>query len=244
MQRTRRTRATKQLLATRAIGSLIEALRRYGVEEEHLQIAVRQCFRPPTRATTKSLAIDPAKDSSIIGTALAMWYRDPEFLDADGQPMPLRLKASKPSLVSLLAKAQVAVPVGTAVNLMKRARVIRRTSDDSYVPVRRSARMPEVNSLLVEHLAQGVLKLIQTSTYNYSTAGRRAPLFEQSARVRHLPKSFADDYRRFINAQGAAFVTRVDDWLETRAVTRRSSARRPARESTIPAGIYAFAFME
>jgi hypothetical protein len=124
---------------------------------------------------------------------------------------------------------------------MMQGGAIMKAGRNQYLPADRSARMPEMNDYVVQHIAQGILKLVQTVSHNYSVRSRRGAILERSATVRNLPASEAAAFRRFVNEQGNAFVTNVDDWLESRTKHRRKVAEGPRKP--ILAGVYAFAFL-
>jgi hypothetical protein len=234
---------SKSMLATRAIHSLILALRRHGVSKAEIQRIIHRVDIDGRRPAIPGIACK--QDSALIGTALALWYRDVRFLGDAGFPLALRASGRAPSIQSLLIASGVELSPPRVIEMMQRAGVLKRTRGGRFLPVSRSAKMPELNAFLVEHLAQGILKLVQTVSHNYSSRGRNVPIFEQSATVRNLPRTYRKAYREFVNTQGAAFVTNIDDWLEARALrVRRGGTRQKKPKNAVPAGVYAFAFLQ
>ena len=122
---------SKTLLATRAISSVILALRRHGVSAREVSRICEDAMQSIPQGPTASAEIESHKDSATIGTALAMWFRDSKFLDASGLPRPLRASGRAPSINSLLLASGVEVPRKRVIDLMLRAGVIRLTRKDN-----------------------------------------------------------------------------------------------------------------
>jgi hypothetical protein len=104
--------------------------------------------------------------------------------------------------------------------------------------------MPSIDAFLVEHIAQGVMKLIETAHFNYTLRGKKRPLLQRAASVRRLPRKYRAAFREYVNAQGNAFVTNVDDWLEARVPRTQTRQKSSGTlEQQVSAGVYAFAYV-
>lgn len=234
---------TGELLADRSIAALAAALRAAGVSQRALARALTDQARTP--GPGKARYPDPAGiDSAQLGTALALWFRDKRYTDrVTGLPVALRMSGRAPSLLSLLRAAGVTRATPQWADFLVRAGLVVRGADGRCLPVGRSARMPEMNALQVDHLALGIYQLVVTGARNFSRAGRARPLLQGAAVVRNLPAKEREAFRRFIHAQGHAFLANADDWLESRAAAggkRRKGERRSAKTR---AGVYAFGFI-
>lgn len=226
------------LLATRTLHALALVLRRAGLTVQQIESAAAAAVSAATVAPAKPVAIPITKDSALLGSALTLWHRDPNYVDRDGMPKPVALYGPKPSVQSLLRAAGLKNQSRRAASFLKSAGLLIPAGRGKYVPLGRAARMPGINAHFVEHIALGVMKLMQTVQHNFTPEGKHTALLQRAAAVRHLPRRHHVAFRDFVNEQGNAFITNVDDWLEARA------ARHPTHSSTAEqAGVYAFAYL-
>jgi hypothetical protein len=111
------------------------------------------------------------------------------------------------------------------------------------LPSGRSAKIEGLDHYLAEHISNGVLRLVETAHFNFTPGGKRAPLLQRAAAVRTLPRSLRRNFREYVNEQGNAFVTNIDDWLEAHA--QPTNRRAPLRRQRLTnAGVYAFAYFD
>ena len=235
-------RSSASEIAARLIESLAGALLHNGVSAAELRRIFHQAADELDASSARSVqGAVLEKDSAMLGSALALWHRDSRYLTADGAPRPLQALGRYPSIQSLVRAAGMRTNSTSHVQLMiDGGLVLDGPKKGTYSPAGRSAKMPEMNEFLTEHLAQGIFKLVQTVTHNYSHRGRSSPVFQQAASVRRLPIRYQTAFKRFTLSQGAAFISNVDDWLEARSNSKGRKAK--ARQRTMPAGVYAFAY--
>lgn len=241
-RRPRRSPAAKQspnlLLATRTLTALAIVLQRNGLTLGQIERTCSNALRAAATAPQMRHDIPVAKDSALLGTALTLWHRHPSYVTRQGTPKPLTLHGSSNSVQALLRQAGFKRQSRKLAIFLNSAGLLVRATRGKFLPIGRAARMPDINALFVEHIALGVMKLMQTVQHNFSAAGKQAPLLQRAAAVRHLPRKHHEAFREFVIEQGNAFVTNVDDWLEARSA--KSSASAP---SSMPAGVYAFAYV-
>lgn len=227
-------------LAQQTTMALASALREAGLDVA----ALSQVLSAASKAPKKALPLVENKiDSAQLGTAFALWHRDPRFTDPrTGLPAPLARTGRAKSMAALMRAAGIKSRSPTWIEFLSRSGLLRQTTTGHYLPRGRSARMPSLNQLHVEHVALGVYHLVRTATKNYSADGLRRPLLQSAAVVRQFPNSQKERFRQFINAQGNAFLANVDDYLESRS---KQGARIKVRvKRRTRAGVYAFAFVE
>jgi len=233
------------ILARRIFTALALVLRQQGTALEDIRTL---CIDTANRAESDhagKVRIPLSKDSALLGSALALWFRDSRFLDAVGMPKPLRAYGRSPSVESLLRAADMRRHTKESVRFLTQAGLIVPTRSGKFVPTNRSARIPSTDAYFVEHIAQGVMKLIQTAHFNFTPKGRRQPLLQRAASIRKLPRKHRAAFRDYVAEQGNAFVTNIDDWLEARAIrpnSRRDSQGLQAQSTS--AGVYAFAYID
>jgi hypothetical protein len=223
------------------VSAVFKALQRHGVTADSLKVvsekALAELSSPERRRASASV------DSALLGSALTVWHRDPRFLGSDGLPKPLTKVGRKGSIAELARVVAGSTLAGALASRLLRGRLVRAVGNTgTYRPANRSARMRSLNKQQIDHIANGVNKLLQTTTQNYVTKTKDRKLFEQSASVAKLPVKYREPFRKFVNRQGAEFVASIDDWLEARAV-RPGPAGVGRRPHTLQAGVYAFGFL-
>ena len=230
------------LLAKRATNALIAALRTHGVPLRVLREVCDQAIRA-AEAPIPQHQVPIGKDSALLGSAIATWSRDPRYVDNKGEPKPLPCFGARLSIEALLKKCGLRNGARAAAKQLIAVGAVQKTKRGRYLPTDRSVRITAVNDYLAEHVAHGVLRMVQTAFSNFSPAGRRQPLLQRAAAVRALPRSLRPDFQAFVNTQGNAFVTSVDDWLEARSVPVQKAGRKGSK-TYARAGIYAFAYFD
>lgn len=244
MQRKNRTRTRSELkrLAARTTAALFAALAEAGLDTDDMETVLREaCSTAAKPRTVNGLGRGP--DSAQLGTALALWHRDPRFTDpVTGSPLALHPGGRGKSLTTLLRAAGVTSKCDSWAKFMIRSGVLRLLGDGKFLPRGRSARMPALNEMQIDHVALGVYHLIRTATRNYTPQVAKRPMLQGAAIVRGFPKRQRESFRRFVNQQGDAFLSNVDDYLESRST--KTSTRKGATKESGRAGVYVFAFTE
>jgi hypothetical protein len=245
MKRQRKVVPGQLALARKLVTTLALVLRQQGLPADDVRAVCLKAAEEAELPPGKRLHVPPSKDSALLGSALALWVRDSRFLDDAGNPRPLRAYGKSPSVESLLRAADVRRNTRAAAQFLIKSGLVKRVGRGKHLPTSRSARIPSVDAYFVEHIAQGVMKLVQTANFNFTPTGRRKPLLQRAASIRKLPRKYKAAFREYVNQQGNAFVTNIDDWLEARVI--RETPIRSSRGNLPPAmsaGVYAFAYVD
>lgn len=194
-------------------------------------------------AAEAQLQIKPKEDpalSAVVAGVLHTWHHDRRFLDRRAKPLPLKLDAGRPSLASLVRSESSKIEPGDVVTAMKRLKLVRRLAGGRYRPTTRLAKIQELDPVLAEHVCHSLGRLLMTVSNNTRRSRSGLRLIERSAQVQDLPQSRLGEFRDFANTQGEAFVSSMNDWLESRRA--RNGARTKARVTQ--AGVHIFAFAD
>lgn len=166
---------------------------------------------------------------------LSGWYQDPDFLDDEGQPLPLLVKGNGNSFSTLFERYGGDTPRQTLVREMENAGSIRRDRQGRYLPLRRY-HMPvamDVGNLQFfgNNLHDHALTLARNLGGN-----RRERRFEGFAADDRIHPDAAEAFRQFVDERGQEMLEEIDEWLSRHRAD-------PADKSTIPIrlglGIYA-----
>jgi hypothetical protein len=188
-----------------------------------------------TLHTRHKIGVD--RDAQDFGSILRTWHRHAKYLTQDGFPRPLQL-AGRNGLRALIGQ-YYPTQIDEILSALKSARLIKTTKGALWVPTGRYAVFPRLTGELLEHLSEGVFRLVETVIGNVTTDNKEEVLFERSAKVRQFPAVAASEFREFTKSQAVAFLGAVDDWMEARA-----DAAKGKRGRKCTAGVFTFAFMD
>jgi len=243
-QRTKELPNGKLQLARRTMNSLAIVLRLQGVSAADIRKLCLLAAKQAAAAPIRPVRIPASKDSALLGSALALWFRDSRFLDRAGLPKALKAYGRSPSVESLLRAASIRRNTKASVTFLAKSGLLSPTGHGKYIPTNRSARLPAIDGYFVEHISQGLMKLVETAYFNFTPKGKQQPLLQRAASVRELPRKYKAAFREYVNQQGNSFVTNIDDWMEARVPrSRRASKAKVAKHASIAAGVYAFAYI-
>lgn len=173
-----------------------------------------------------------------IARVLRTWHLETRFLTTSGQPKPLKLNGAN-GLKSLIRSHFSRDMTILVLDTMRRNGLVRLRKSGYWIPTSRYARTPRPTVELLSHFAEGVSRLAETVGKNTTTKRKGDLLLERAAQISDLPRKDARAFRKFAQTQGMAFLTAIDDWLETRS---HSKPRR--RDEVCNAGVFAFAFID
>lgn len=177
-------------------------------------------------------------DAQDFGSILRTWHRQAKYLSSDGYPRQLKL-GGRNGLRALIGQYYPRTQIETILSALISAGLIKEVRQSFWIPTGRYAVFPHLTGELLDHLSEGVSRLVETVIGNVTTDDKEQVLFERSAKVRQFPAESADEFREFTKNQAIAFLGAVDDWMEARA---EAVKRRRGKKCT--AGVFTFAFMD
>jgi Family of unknown function (DUF6502) len=223
-------------LISQALVKLFELQMHSGATPVELARLAHRCVSTACDKVGLSPSENKSLDAQDYGTVLKTWHRDAKFLSREGYPRGLSING-RFGLRSLIEQYYPKDQFSTVLKSLSESGLIVKGSGGKWHPTERCAVFPNLNSELLAHLSEGISGLIDTVTKNVTKRSRDDALFERSAKVRFLPASKANEFRRFVRRQGEAFLGAVDDWLESRADRSTKTRHR------YTAGAFAFAFI-
>ena len=178
-------------------------------------------------------------DDTVTAAVLHRWHRDRDLLDADANPKPLRLYGPAPSVESIAKSERPSGSAKSIVTELVSLGLIRKASPGLFLPKARVATIGVLHPVLIEHVSQSLVRLLETVQSNTSRAPDAAPLIERFTHIPDLPASLAGDFRNFSQEHGSAFLASVDDWLEA----RRARNLKWKKGRTLSAGVHVYAYV-
>ncbi|MEO8019126.1 MAG: hypothetical protein ABI769_15045 [Pseudomonadota bacterium] len=185
--------------------------------------------------------LSPSRETRPI-TSMAdlckRWHFEKAYLDKDGKPKPLTWNGIAGSLLKFAERINGKKEAREVIADLISRKLIRRTRNGEWLPKAQVVAPSGLDSAQVLRTATMLELLLRTVAYNSERNYRGDVLLEVLAQVPRLPAAEIGAFKKFSKAQGLTFAMSVDDWLESRNISRSNRKRVPTRE----AGVIAFAF--
>ena len=195
------------------------------------------------RIRTLQFARAETVDAILLGSVLHRWHRNPDYLDSEARPVPIRESGPAPSVQALFKQEKGGKEFRRGLRFLRSQGIVRQTRSGLLVPRTDTMMFHTLTQELVENVSMAIYRLISTLSHNMKIAGASRRLIERNAIVLDLPKSRIREFRAFSREQGVALVSTINDWLESRRDVR-SRGERSQRRKTATAGVHVFAFCD
>ena len=168
---------------------------------------------------------------------LTLWFSDPEYLDSRGNPRPLPIRGTGPSLESLSRRVDPRLDVQEVLRHLLRGSVLRRVKT-RYVPRDRVLFFRRgFGPLYHSRSLRTLLAILSTLDHN-AQAGRSSAWFEQIAVNLRIPVSQVPGFDQRLGRRGNSFI------VETDADLLSCERARKANEPMVCVGVGAYRFEE
>jgi hypothetical protein len=217
--------------ARAAMRSFVRVLARCGCAPRDLeQQLVRACREIPESWLHR---VD-ARDPGAPGHVLTLWFSDPAYLDALGNPKPLPLRG-RSSIETLAHRVDPGLEAREVLHYLVQGRGLRRTGR-RYVPrdrvlnFRGAERMDRLARL------RGLFGLLSTMEHNSQSVGKVPGRFDVFAWNPHFPVSARAGFDKRLRRFGNRFLVQIDADMHVREHARKKGER------TIPFGVGVYRF--
>ena len=171
--------------------------------------------RSEVRRQRERLADSPASWTGYVTKAslvLSTWHQDPDFSD-DGRPRPLPLEGER-SFADLLHRCGAGdVRASTLLKEMRDAGALRETDDGRVEALIRDYIPQAMDADLVRLWGTVVADVSATYQHNLTRRPSAPKRFERSAVNAQVSADALPAFRAFLEAEGQAFLERIDAWL-------------------------------
>ena len=168
---------------------------------------------------------------------LSAWHQDPEFLDNKGRPARLRMEGEQKSFTALVHRcAGGDVPVSTLLKELIAAGAVRMRADERLEVLQRNYIPHPMDEQLIRLWGSVLADIGTTYVHNLLQAPKVAPRFERAAVNDNIDPKALPEFRRFLEAEGQAFLERVDAWLTQHQLA--SGAAADAKRVRLGVGAY------
>jgi len=159
-------------------------------------------------------------------------------VDKLGNPKALTWNGRVGTLLTLARRVNGKKNANAVIANLISHKHIRRIRSGGWLPKAQVVAPSGLNAAQILRAATMFERLLRTVAYNSERNYRGDVLLEVMAQVPRLPVREIRSFKKFAKAQGLIFAMSVDDWLESRNISRAKQGRVPTRR----AGVIAFAF--
>lgn len=178
---------------------------------------------------------DRQQGQDRITRVLSGWHQDREFLGIGGKPLELPLDGPAPSFAALVKRYGGDVPASTILRELKRTGTAR-VADDTVQVLRRNYRLDTVDAAALSRAGSVLRDIGQTVAHNLYRAPRDESRFEARATNVLIPPWALPAYRKFVYAEGQAFLEKIDAWLTAAEIPEQEKAGSGAQR--VGLGLY------
>jgi hypothetical protein len=225
--------SVREVTVDDVIKDLLDLFRHLGLDAGHLAERVVDV----DAATLASRRLYP--HASAIGELLTAWHQDPEYVDAIGNPLPIRMRARRRSFQHLAGKT---VPqMDSKILLLELQQIGAITTDaNRYLRVHmRSLPVYEDKYLAVQHTLISLDSFIRTLRHNLnSNASNSDQLFHRVAWNGDFDARQIPTLKIRIKRHGQSFLESCDNWMRRSKFSSTSSRAKKRKRAQVFVGVY------
>lgn len=170
---------------------------------------------------------------SDLPHVIARWHQDEDYLDSQGQPIPLPLKGGGRSLTALIERVLPSADPAPVLEILSDLGAVRRQGK-CYLPMGRELFLNAQRPVALAHGLSALLGMLRTVEHNLSVAPNRR-LFERTAINPRFPSRVLPRFHRELARRAAEVLWDVDVDM------RREEARpRSGKRMRLGVGLYVF----
>jgi len=178
-----------------------------------------------------------AEQYNRAARVLTGWVRDPDFVDARGQPRAIKIDGPM-SFATLVKRHSGDMPVRAVLDELLRVGAIAQSDNGRLEPMQR-AYVPQQGALeKLRILGTDTADLIDTIDHNLEH-GAKEPRFQRKVMYHGIPNQALPAFRKLSATQAQALLESFDEWLAAHDVDDTTD-QDPATHSRVGVGIYYF----
>jgi hypothetical protein len=170
---------------------------------------------------------------------ITAWHVDPEFLDPQGEPLPLPLEGKTASFNELARRYAGDIPVSALLKELRRVDAVVDTDDDRIRIVSRSFLSTAVDPDYVRILATQLQDLGATVLHNFALERDEERRLQRYVVSENLPPKFLREFQAMATRESQALLEKLDDWLTRHEVD--ADERGTSKTARTGVGVYFFA---
>lgn len=194
-----------------AMERFVRVLIRRGVSERKVRGAFRRAWLhvPEDAAEDNRRA---SRELMDVGHVLTLWFGDPFYVDARGDPLPLALRGPAPSLASLVQHVDPTLSVTQVLKCLTRADAVRRRGS-RYLPRSRAVAFRGTGAPLHARNLRALLGLLRTLEHNLGPKDKDPAWFEYVAENPRFPVGAREPFDARLRQDAMTFLLNQDSQM-------------------------------
>jgi hypothetical protein len=198
-----------------ALRRLVRIVHRCGCSPAAIERAVRDEIRAlPTAAAREPSPVET--ELPLAPEVMTAWFSDVPFVDAKGNPIPLKRAGNSPSFESLVRKVNPALDPDNALRYLMRAGSVR-FHRGRYWAINRVVILRGIAGPRDVRALRGVDAMLRTAEQNLSPASEGPGWLERTAYNDHVPTRLLPAFAVFLERESMRFLRPIDAWLHNAA---------------------------
>ncbi|MGH8291117.1 MAG: DUF6502 family protein [Steroidobacteraceae bacterium] len=224
-------------LAVEAMERFVRVLVRRGMTRRTVERAfLLACQRIPKSAYESGVRSE--RELIDISHVLTVWFGDPLYVDADGEPIQLSLKGPAPSLATLIQHVDPTLDPEQVLEYLIKMDAVKRKGN-CYFPRSRALALRGTGAPTHAHSLRGLLGMLRTLEHNVEPKSKAATWFEYFAENPGFPVSGRgrlDAWFAWLSSEAMKFLRDAD----SRMLTEERKAKPGEPAVRIGVGVYRY----
>jgi Family of unknown function (DUF6502) len=221
-------------LAIEAIERVVRVLVRRGVTRKTIEGGFRRaCRRIPKSAYESGARAE--RELLDVSHVLSVWFVDPMYVDANGEPLPLSVEGPAPSLSTLVQHVDPALKVDQVLEHLLKFDAVRKVGE-RYAARSRALALRGTGAPTHAHSLRGLLGLLTTLEHNVEPVSKAPTWFEYFAENPRFPVSAREDFDAAFRPDAMRF---LGNW-DSRMLTDERKAKPGEPTVRIGVGVYRY----
>ncbi len=180
---------------------------------------------------------DPKQSSgSSIAQVLSGWHLDNDFLDAHGNPLRLAADGEGASFATLLKRYAGDTPHGALTKELLKLELIAEIEPGLYEVRAREYIRSALDPDMLRQVGVALHDHGMTLAHNVDSERTEPPRFEGMASNPRVARIHLEDFQRYLDTRGQAFLEEIDAWLAAHEVDETESSK--SENVRLGAGVY------
>lgn len=191
----------------------------FGVRDRETNTSRIAAMTGLTRKEVSKIRSEPRQPSSQMPTGapaadiLHFWHFDPEFIDQNGEPLPLTFSGDQPCFVGLANKHGGDIPAGALRKELERVQAISQDGAGRFFPTKREFRPPGPEKQLLRALDEPLFLLLSSLERNLNPDIMDVGFAERTVYSNPIAAGRIREVRKSLRSRVVEFSESVDDWV-------------------------------
>ncbi len=160
---------------------------------------------------------------------LSAWHQDKEFLDRDGNPMPLSQTGQGATFEALFSRYGGDIAMPTMIKELIKTGAMEKSPSGEFRALMRYYQPALADSENLQFAVDRIHDVIETMNNNVFATEDSAPRFGGFAANDAIPLEVIPKFREYLDKRGQAFLEEIDDWLTQHQLNDGRAAADTAR---------------